>query len=205
MIRVGMTLADQVTRLRHRRRVWAWTGWGSLAGWIVLSLLINAVYPGPAAAVLALAWLIVSALAVVALSIAAVDTIRLHRQVKAARDAGPVASDPALAQVQVGGRSPGGSAWSGIVWPMETVRMVFMLLFIIYAVIVQAEAIAYLAGSRNVDYVGISPPVPINGDGSAFADIFIALFWEIIFGLIFLLAGLFFHAWVQDRRQQRGW
>jgi hypothetical protein len=84
---------------------------------------------------------------------------------------------------------------------MEAVRMVFMLLFAVYALIVQAEAIAYLAGSRSVNYLGITPPVPINGDGAAIANILVALFWEIIFGLIFLIAGLLIRAQIEDRRR----
>jgi hypothetical protein len=187
--RVDATLTDQVTQLRHRRRVWAWTGWGSLAGWLALSWLINVAYPGTMATVLAFAWLVVSALALLGLGIAAVDTIRLHRRVKAAGG---------------GTIQAGGSAWSGILWVLEAARLLLMLLFLVYAVIVQAEAVAYLAGSRSVDFAGVSPPIPINGDGSAIGDFVVALFWEVIFGLIFLLAGLFIHSWIQDKRQERG-
>lgn len=64
--------------------------------------------------------------------------------------------------------------------------------------------VAAAIAARSADHAAITSPVPINGGGPALTDIFTVLFWETIFGLIFLVAGLFMHAWNQDRQQRGG-
>jgi hypothetical protein len=82
--------------------------------------------------------------------------------------------------------------------------MVLMLCFVAYFLSVQVAAIAYLAGTRGSGSgSGSSAPIPLDGVGAAIGDILIGLFWEIIFGLIFVIAGLLIHAQFRERRGAR--
>ena len=180
-----MSTMDDIARLRHRRRAWAWAGWGGIAGSIAALGISSALGPGAVATVLAFIWLVVSALGVVGLSIAAVDTVRLHHRAR---------SVPAVP-------SAASRSSSVVLWVLEAVRMVLMLCFVAYFLSVQVAAIAYLAGSRSGS--GSSAPIPLDGVGAAIGDILIGLFWEIIFGLIFVIAGLLIHAQFRERRGAR--
>jgi hypothetical protein len=184
-----MTTMDDIARLRHRRRAWAWAGWGGIAGSIAALTISSALRSGVVSTVLAFIWLVVSALGVVGLSIAAVDTVRLHHRARSVPAVPPAAR-----------RSGRHTTSSVILWALEAVRMVLMLCFVAYFLSVQVVAIAYLAGSRGS---GSWAPIPIDGVGAAIGDILIGLFWEIIFGLIFVIAGLLVHAKFQERREER--
>lgn len=191
------TVTEGIEQLRHRRRVWAWTGWGCLAGSVGALSVLGALRTGTAATVLAFVWLIISALAVTGLVIAAVDTIGLHSAVKVQRATGPGPSQAASMPTPARRRL---ATLSGVKWALEAVRMVLMLVFVAYFVSVQVEAIAYLAGKHRAGSWGSSAPIPIDGVARAIGDILVGLFWEIIFGLIFLIAGVLIHAESQERR-----
>ena len=65
--------------------------------------------------------------------------------------------------------------------------LVTILLFAVYWVCVQVNAIAYLAGESAI-IGGTTPPVPVDGDATAAADIVIGLIFEAIAALILSIA-----------------
>ena len=69
-----------------------------------------------------------------------------------------------------------------------------------YLVTVQVEAIAYLVGNHLAASWGASPPIPIDGVAPAIGDILDGLFWEVIFGVIFLIAGILIRSESRERR-----
>jgi hypothetical protein len=201
----GAVLTFEIIRLRHRRRFWAWTGWASLAGWLVVSAIVGALHPGTAADVLSLVWLAASVVAVIALGTAAVDTMRLHRKVNAARATAPDPSQDVFAGTLARGDSRGQETLPGVMRALDVIRIVLMLLFIVYLISMQAEAVAYLAGSRNTGFAGATPPIPFDSDVDAVADIIMGLVSEVLFGLILLITSVFTRSWLHDRRQVRRW
>jgi hypothetical protein len=89
-------------RLLHRRRGWAWTAVGSLAGLVVDTAIGAHFFPNATGAVGAVSGVIVLmllALAAVGLIVAVVDTVRLHRRDAAirARASGRASHYPVLA------------------------------------------------------------------------------------------------------------
>jgi hypothetical protein len=93
----------------------------------------------------------------------------------------------------------------GVMRALDVARIVLMLLFIVYLVSMQAEAFAYLTGSRNTGFAEATPPIPFDSDGDAIADIILGLVSEVLFGLILLIASVFTRSWLHDRRQIRRW
>ena len=66
--------------------------------------------------------------------------------------------------------------------------LVTILLFAVYWVCVQVNAIAYLARKRSAIIGGTTPPVPVDSDAMAAADIVIGLIFEAIAALIVSIA-----------------
>jgi len=63
------------------------------------------------------------------------------------------------------------------------------LLFCVYFVCVQINAIGYLAGKGNAIILGMKPPLPIDSDAAATVDIVIGLLFEAFTTLITAIAG----------------
>jgi hypothetical protein len=71
---------------------------------------------------------------------------------------------------------------------LRAAGLVTILLFAVYWVCVQVDAIAYLAGKRNAIIGGMTPPVPVDSDAMAAVDIVIGLIFEAIAALIVSIA-----------------
>jgi hypothetical protein len=74
-----------------------------------------------------------------------------------------------------------------------------MLLFVIYFVSVQVNAIAYLAGRNHPVVGGTTPPVPLNSTAAAIADIIAGLLFEAIAALIVLIVITLLSAAIRQR------
>jgi hypothetical protein len=135
-------------RLLHRRRGWAWTAVGSLAGLVVYALIGAHFFPNPTgamAAVSAVIVLLLLALAAVGLIVAVVDTVRLHRRDAAirAQASGRTSHHPVLAHAY---RYPPRHRISGL---FARLLLVLWLGLAIASLPDQVNAVAYLASAGS--------------------------------------------------------
>jgi hypothetical protein len=184
------------TGLRNRRRKRARTGLASLAVAVVIFFAIAAL-PNPSIAqtIVVLLLFAVTATALICLTAAVIDTVRLRRSAPADQVLAyePLPSTPMTARRFL----------SRVLWVLQAIRMVLMLIFVLFTVVNQANAIAYLAGKRGPDVSGLSAPIPITSIGVAIAVITGGLVFESIVVVIFLIAGAIIRPRYRDRHPQR--
>jgi hypothetical protein len=183
---------------RNRRRKRARTGLASLAAAVVVFFAIAAL-PNPSVAqtIVILLLFALTATALICLTAAVIDTVRLRRSAPAE-----------LAADQSGTVLPGTPMTarrflSRVLRVLQAIRMVLMLIFVLFTVVSQANAIAYLAGKRGPDVSGSSAPIPITSIGVAIAVIIGGLVFEAIVVVIFLIAGAIIRQRYRDRHPQR--
>jgi hypothetical protein len=133
-------------RLLHRRRGWAWTGAGSLAGLVMYAIIGAHLFPNPTGAMAGVSAVVVLgllALAVTGLIVAVVDTVRLHRRdttvrVHAARR---TSHYPVVAHAY---RYPSRHRISAV---FGKLMLAFWLILTVAFLPDQVNAVAYLAGA----------------------------------------------------------
>jgi hypothetical protein len=69
-------------------------------------------------------------------------------------------------------------------WLLRAAALAIQLLFVVYFVCVQINAVGYLAGKRSAVISGTTPPVQIDGVAAAVGDIVIGLVFEVVVALI---------------------
>lgn len=140
--------ADTIVRLYHRRRGWAWVGFGSLIGLIVYLAVGAALFgnlTGAAETASIIPLFILLVLAVVGFLAVIVDSVRLRRFGKAARDAarGGVAHHPVYAHAhRLPPRHFGSWIWAVFMLATMTAVMVSLLPQ-------EVNGAAYLAGAES--------------------------------------------------------
>jgi hypothetical protein len=186
------------TGLRNRRRKRTRAGLASLAAAVVTFFAIAAL-PNPSVAqtIVILLLFALTAAALICLTAAVIDTVRLRRSAPAE-----------LAADQSGIVFPGTPMTarrflSRVLGILQAIRMVLMLIFVLFTVVNQANAIAYLAGKRGPDVSGSSAPIPITSIGVAIAVIIGGLVFEAIVTVIFLIAGAIIRQRYRDRHPHR--
>lgn len=86
-------------------------------------------------------------------------------------------------------------AWARrVLW---AARLVLLVLFVTYFVFVQINAAAYLAGRNHPIVGGAAPPLPLDSDVAAVADIIAGLVFEAIAALIVFIAVTLFRAMIR--------
>lgn len=78
-------------------------------------------------------------------------------------------------------------------------RLVLLLLYVAYFVSVQINAAAYLAGRNHPMVGGAAPPVPLDSDVAAVADIIAGLVFEAIATLVVFIVAALFRAVIRKR------
>ena len=89
-----------------------------------------------------------------------------------------------------------------LIWTLRVLRvaqLTLLLLFVIYFVSVQVNAVAYLTGRNHPVIGGTTPPVPLNSAGSAVVDIIVGLLIEAVAALIFLIVVAMLRAAIRER------
>jgi hypothetical protein len=78
-------------------------------------------------------------------------------------------------------------------------RLVLLFLFVAYFVFVQINAAAYLTGRNHPIVAGPAPPVPLDSDVAAVADITAGLVFEAIAALVVFIVVALFRAVIRKR------
>jgi hypothetical protein len=86
-------------------------------------------------------------------------------------------------------------------WLFRAVALVMDVLFFVYFVCVQINAVGYLAGKRSAIISGATPPIKIDSGTAAAADILIGLVIEVVTALVAAVATAMALTWLRDARR----